>query len=74
VQQGLPWIGAGLRIGLAASLLLARLLGTLLFEVAPTDPATSGTVAVLLDSVAIAGSRPPARRAAPVNPMAALAP
>src|ERR1035438_8982640 len=54
VRQALPLIGAGLGIGLAASLVLTRWLATLLFEVAPSDPATSAAVAVLLASVALA--------------------
>jgi len=53
-------------------LVLARLLGTLLFEVAPADPATSAAVAILLGSVALAAAALPARRAATVDPMAAL--
>jgi putative ABC transport system permease protein len=70
--QALPLIGAGLGIGFAASLWLTRLLGTLLFEVAPVDPATSIAVAVLLGSVAIAAATLPARHAATIDPMAAL--
>lgn len=72
LRQALPIIVAGLGIGLAASLLLARLLGSLLFEVAPADPATSIAVAILLGSVALAAAALPARRAATVDPMAAL--
>ena len=72
VRQALPLIGAGLAIGLAASLVLTRYLATLLFEVAPTDPATSAAVAVLLASVALAATAIPARRAAGLDPMAAL--
>jgi putative ABC transport system permease protein len=72
VRQALPLIGAGLGIGLAASLVLTRWLATLLFEVAPADPVTSVAVAVLLASVALAATAIPARRAASLDPMAAL--
>jgi putative ABC transport system permease protein len=72
LRQAMPIIGAGLGIGLAASWLLARLLGSLLFEVAPADPATSIAVATMLGSVALAATLLPARRAATVDPMAAL--
>jgi len=72
LRQALPLIGAGLGIGLAASLVLTRLLETLLFEVAPADPVTSVAVAILLGSVALAAAALPARRAAAVDPMAAL--
>jgi ABC-type antimicrobial peptide transport system permease subunit len=51
---------------------LTRWLATLLFEVAPADPATSVAVAVLLASVALAATAIPARRAASLDPMAAL--
>ena len=72
VGQALPIIGAGVGIGLAASLMLARLLGTLLFQIAPADPATSVTVAVLLGAVASGAAALPARRAAALDPMTAL--
>jgi putative ABC transport system permease protein len=72
LRQALPLIGAGLAIGFTASLVLTRWLGTLLFEVAPADPATSVAVAVLLASVALAATAIPARRAASLDPMAAL--
>jgi hypothetical protein len=62
----------GYGIGLGASLLLARLLGTLLFEVAPTDAATSSAVAILLGCVGLAAAALPAHRAATIDPMAAL--
>jgi putative ABC transport system permease protein len=72
VRQALPLIAAGLAIGFTASLMLTRWLATLLFEVAPADPATSVAVAVLLASVALAATAIPARRAASLDPMAAL--
>jgi putative ABC transport system permease protein len=72
LRQALPLIAAGLGIGFAASLMLAGLLGSLLFEVAPADPATSAGVAILLGSVALAAAALPARRAATVDPIAAL--
>lgn len=72
LRQALPLVGSGLAIGLAAALLLARLLGTLLFEVTPVDPATYLAVAMLLGTVALAAAALPARRAATVDPMSAL--
>ena len=72
LRQALPLIVAGLGIGFTASLWLARLLGTLLFEVAPADPATSIAVATLLGSAALAAAALPAHRAATIDPMAAL--
>jgi putative ABC transport system permease protein len=72
LRQALPLIGAGLGIGFAASMALSRSLGTLLFEVAPSDPITSIAVAILLGSVGLAAAALPARRAATVDPMIAL--
>jgi len=72
LRQGLALIGIGLAVGFAASLALTRLLTTLLFEVRPTDLATSALVALLLATVALAASYLPARRAASVDPMIAL--
>ena len=70
--QGLPPVGMGLAAGFAASLLLTRLLASLLFEVHPGDLATSAGVALLLASVALLACYLPARRAARVDPLIAL--
>jgi predicted permease len=72
LRQGLALIGLGLAVGFAASLALTRLLTSLLFEVRPTDLATSAAVALLLAAVALLASYLPARRAASVDPMIAL--
>jgi putative ABC transport system permease protein len=72
LRQAIPVIVAGLTIGLAVSLALARLIDSLLFEVAPADPITSAAVAILLGGVAVAAAAFPARRAATIDPMAAL--
>jgi putative ABC transport system permease protein len=72
LRQGLALVGIGLAVGFAASLALTRLLTSLLFEVRPTDLATSALVALLLAGVALLASYLPARRAASVDPMIAL--
>jgi predicted permease len=72
LRQGLALTAVGLAIGLAASIALTRLLGSLLFEVKPGDVPTSAAVAVLLAVVALAASYVPARRAARVDPMVSL--
>lgn len=72
LRQALPFIAAGLVIGIAASIPLANLLGALLFEVSPADPATSAAVTALLGLAAIAAAGLPARRAASIDPAASL--
>jgi putative ABC transport system permease protein len=72
LREGLLLGGLGVALGLAAAVACTRVLRSLLFEVTPTDPATLGAVAGLLLAVALAASLLPARRAAKVDPMAAL--
>jgi predicted permease len=72
IGDGLRMSAAGVVLGLAGSLLVARSLATLLFGVAPHDPWTfAATAAVLLAAAALA-SYVPARRATRVDPMVAL--
>jgi ABC-type antimicrobial peptide transport system permease subunit len=66
----LALIGVG--IGLGGALLLTRLMTTLLYGVAASDPATYAGVATLLVAVALAASYLPARRAMRVDPVVAL--
>ena len=72
-------LGQGLRLGLLGTLLgLAgaaaggRLASGMLFQVAPADPAVLAAVAAMLLAVTLAASWLPARRAARIDPMAAL--
>jgi len=72
VGQGLRVAAVGAAVGLAAALAATRVLRALLYEVAPSDPATFvGIVAVLLVAV-VAPSWIPARRAAGIQPTEAL--
>ncbi len=64
--------GAGLAAGLALAIAATRLLKTMLFGIAPTDPLSFAAVALVLTAVAMAASWIPARRAARLDPMAAL--
>jgi putative ABC transport system permease protein len=62
----------GVAIGVAASLLLARLIGGLLYGVSAADPLTFIVVPATLVAAALAASYLPARRAAAVDPLVAL--
>ena len=72
VGQGTLIALSGAAIGLAASLLLTRLMAGLLYGVAPRDPATLAGVSGLLIGVAALASYLPARRAAKIDPLVAL--
>ncbi len=71
-RQGLGPAAAGAAIGFVASLIGARVLRRLLFEIGPADPASLAAVASALLVVAALASAVPARRAARVDPMRAL--
>ena len=66
----LALIGVG--VGIVASLALARLIASLLFETAPSDPLTFAGMVVLLGIVALLAGYLPARRASKIDPMVAL--
>ena len=72
IGQGLPLVLLGAGIGLLAALGLTRVLGSLLYGVTAHDPGTFATVSALLVLVALAACYLPARRAAGVDPLAAL--
>ncbi|MGH9662806.1 MAG: ABC transporter permease, partial [Bryobacteraceae bacterium] len=62
----------GLTISLAAALLLARLLTSLLYEISPTDPATYIAAGAVLLAIGAAASLRPAWKAATGDPLKAL--
>jgi putative ABC transport system permease protein len=70
--RGLQLTGAGLVIGVAGALALARIIAALLYEIPPRDPATYVVVCVTLSLVALLASYLPALRAARVQPTVAL--
>ena len=72
VGQGAAVAVVGLVLGLAASLVATRVLRALLFDVTPTDPPTLITVVALLALAALVACWIPARRAARLQPAAAL--
>ncbi len=65
-------VAFGLAIGLAGSVGATRLLGSMLYGISPTHPATYGLVLSVVGVVAALASLLPARRALALNPLAAL--
>jgi putative ABC transport system permease protein len=72
IGHSLWWTLAGVVAGVVASFGLLRLLGTLVYGVAPTDPIVLGVVSLLLVGVALLASYVPALRATRVDPVTAL--
>ncbi|HTY41941.1 MAG TPA: ABC transporter permease [Thermoanaerobaculia bacterium] len=70
--QALRLAAAAVATGLLAALAASRSLASLLYGVSATDPATFAGVAALLVAVAAFAAWIPARRAARVDPIAAL--
>ena len=72
IGDGLRLAGLGLAAGLAAAVVAARLLGSLLFEVKPVSPEIYAAVALAVLSAAVVASWLPALRATRVDPMTVL--
>lgn len=72
LRQGLTPVVLGLFGGTAVALAMSRVLGSLLYEVRPYDPATLAAVALILLLTAVFACLLPARRATRVSPVDAL--
>ncbi len=72
LRRGLLLTAAGLLLGTGASLLLTRLLKSVLYGVKPIDPPTFCLATLLLGVVSLAACYAPARKAGTVDPMAIL--
>ena len=70
--EGVSMAAIGIVIGLLGGFAMSRALGSMLYETSPADPVAYGAVALLLGVVALLAAALPARRAARVNPVAAL--
>ncbi len=62
----------GIAIGVIASLVISRLITSLLFQTAPGDPVTFVAMVAVLGAVALLAGYLPARRASKIDPMVAL--
>lgn len=72
LNQGATLTVAGVAIGLAAALGLSRLVSSLLYGMAASDPATFALVAIVVSVAATLAAYIPSRRATRVDPTAAL--
>ena len=72
LRRSLGLILLGISAGLLGGYLTSRLMTSLLYETGPTDPAMLAITVSILVAVALLASYLPARRAARIDPMAAL--
>ncbi len=73
VLRTLALAGSGIVVGLVGSLVLTRLITSLLYEVRPTDPMTLGTIVVVLLGASVLAGYLPARQASRIDPVSVLA-
>ncbi len=62
----------GITVGVFASILVTRLIASLLFRTEPTDPLAFAGMVILLSAVALLAGYLPARRASKIHPLVAL--
>ena len=72
IGEGLKLILVGIGAGLIGAMALTRVMRSMLIGVAPTDPATFITISLLFFVIAAAACWLPARRAAGLDPAAAI--
>jgi ABC-type antimicrobial peptide transport system permease subunit len=65
-------VAAGVTLGIAGAVAVQRVIASELHGVSPVDPVVFGVVGLMLGIAGIAAAYLPARRAAGVNPLAAL--
>jgi putative ABC transport system permease protein len=70
--EGFRLIAGGVISGMAAALVVSRVLRSFLFQVEPTDPVTLAAVGALFAGVALMACWVPTRRAERVDPLEAL--
>jgi putative ABC transport system permease protein len=72
LREGAPLTLVGLSVGMALAIATARVMSSALCGVDPVDPMSIGATLALLGTAALLASYLPARRAAKIDPMAAL--
>jgi putative ABC transport system permease protein len=73
IRQGMTLTVIGVVVGLAGAFALTRVIGNLLYGVTATDPSTFLWIPILLGGVSFSACYLPARRAARLDPIKALA-
>jgi ABC-type antimicrobial peptide transport system permease subunit len=71
-SQGLRLAGAGIALGAAGAFMVTRLVQTLLYNVAPTDPVSFLGTAIVLAGVTVLAGYVPALRATMADPNSVL--
>ncbi|MEO7218455.1 MAG: FtsX-like permease family protein, partial [Gemmatimonadaceae bacterium] len=72
VRQSVQYAVFGIVVGIVATLLIMRVLGSVLYGVSPNDPTTLVVVSAIMLLIAILASYVPAQRAMSVDPAEAL--
>jgi ABC-type antimicrobial peptide transport system permease subunit len=72
VGRGVALVGGGVALGIVGALLLARLLGSLLYGVGAADPIAYGSAGLTLIAIGVVAAWLPARRASRVDPAVVL--
>jgi len=72
IRRGMVLVLVGCGLGVILAIALTRIVSSLLYGVTPTDPLTFILTTLLLGVVAFVSCWLPARRAAKIDPMAAL--
>ena len=72
LRESFLLVGGGMAMGIALAMAAARLIASQLYGLAPRDPATLASAAVVIVAVTMVASFVPARRASRIDPMAAL--
>jgi predicted permease len=72
MRESMQVVGTGIVIGVGAAVASTRLIESMLFGLAPTDPLTISFAALVLIAVSALAGYIPARRASKVDPMIAL--
>jgi len=72
VRQGMGMVLAGMLVGSAGAIVMAKLLAQFLYGIQPTDPLTFAAAFLVLSAASLLACAIPARRAAGVDPLVAL--